>query len=197
MMTIDAVQRRLALRVTFHAEAHVDFFDRHHPIHRLDRAVTLLTRDPGMDMRAMRELYEVRQGVHPVPSNLERRLLVVVPCTRHRLDAPSDATAVASDTSRDGRHARVLGSARVLVTILAGNFVDAGVDAMAEGYRLDDVRPWRPRPLGNENRADSGNQQDSRKGQKYPVHLGIKRSNCDRTRSPTDERRSRHEPKLD
>ena len=187
MMTIDAVQRRLALRVTFHAEAHVDFLHRHHPVHRLDRTVALLAREPGMDMRAMRELYEVRQGVHPVPSNLERGLIVIAPRAGDRLNSAGDSAAMASDASRDRRHARVLRAARILVAVLAGNLVDAGVNAMAERHRLDNVGARRPRAFRDGNSAGSKDKQDSRKRKKYPVHLGIKRSNCGRTRSPTNE----------
>ncbi len=147
MMTIDAVERRFALRVTFHAEAHVDFLDRHDSIHSFDRPVTLLTRNAGMNVRAMRESYEVRQRVNAVPSNLERRLLMVAPSPRDRIDSTGNPAAVASNASLNRRHTRSFGAPGVLVTILAGNFVDAGVDAMAERNWLDHVGAWGPGAL--------------------------------------------------
>jgi hypothetical protein len=182
-MTGDTIQRRLSLRVTFHAEAHVDFYDRHDSIHSLHRSVTVLTSDARVDVRAMREPHEIRQGINAVPANFEGRLAVVVPGTGDRLDAAGGATPVASDAAGDRRNARVFGSPRVLVTVLTGNFIYAGVDPMAEWNRLDHVGAWQPGPLRKRDDADSAEQQEGGQGQDSPVHLGIQRSNCGRTRS--------------
>ena len=101
-MTADAVQRGFALGMAIDAKAHVDFINRHDAIHRLDRSVTALALDSGVDMRVMREADEVGQRVHAVPLDFERRLRVVGPWTSDRLDSTfGDSVAVASDASRD------------------------------------------------------------------------------------------------
>jgi hypothetical protein len=157
--------------MTLHAKAHVDFFDRHHPIHVLNIAVALLTLDSGMDMRAMRKLYEIGQRIDPVPSNLERRLRMIVPRPCDRLDSAHDSAAMTSHAALDRRYAGVLGTARVLMAVLAGNLVDPGMNPMAERYRLDHVHPRQPRTLGKGDYGRACNQQDGRQGQEYPVHL--------------------------
>src|SRR5215469_10072509 len=118
MVTGDAIQGRLSLRVTFHAKAHVDFYDRHDPIHSLDRSMTVLTSNARVNVRAMRELHEIGQGINPVPADFEGRLAVIVPGTGDGLDAADSAAPVASDAARDRRYSRVVGSPRVLVTVL-------------------------------------------------------------------------------
>jgi hypothetical protein len=147
MVTGDAIQGRLSLRVTFHAKAHVDFYDRHDSIHGLHRSVTVLTSDASVNVRAMRELNEVGEGINAVPTDFEGRLAVIVPGTGDRVDAAGSPAPVASDAARDRWHPRVVGSPRVLVTVLTGDLVDAGVDPMAEWNRLDHVGAWQPRPL--------------------------------------------------
>jgi len=147
MVTGDAIQGRLSLRVAFHAKAHVDFYDRHDSIHCLHRSVTVLTSDARVNVGAMRELHEVGQGINPVPADFERRLAVIVPGTRDRLDAAGSSAPVASDAARDRRHPGVIGSPRVLVTVFARNLVYPGVDPMTEWNRLDHVGPGQPGPL--------------------------------------------------
>jgi len=147
MMTGDAIQRRMALRVTFHAKAHVDFYDRDDSIHSLHRSVAVLTGDACVNVRAMREPHEVGQGVNAVPADFEGRPAVIVPGTGDGLDAAGSSTPVASDATRDRRHPRIVGPSRVLVTVLAGNLVYAGVDSMAEWNGLDHVGTRQPRPL--------------------------------------------------
>jgi hypothetical protein len=159
MVTGDAVQGRLSLRVAFHAKAHVDFYDRHDSIHGLDRSVTVLTSDARMNVRAMCELHEVGQGINTVPADFEGRLAVIVPGTSDGLDAAHRPTPVASDAARDRRYTGVVGSPRVLVTVLTGNLVYPGVDPMTEWNRLDHVVSWQPRPLRKCDDADSAEQQ--------------------------------------
>src|SRR6266436_5426098 len=113
-MTADAVQRGFALGMAIDAKAHVDFINWHDAIHRLDRSVTALALDSGVDMRVMREADEVGQCVDSVPQDLERRLRVVGPWTGDWLDSTlGDSVAVASDTSRDRWNARLRRSRRV------------------------------------------------------------------------------------
>src|SRR6267154_6265558 len=113
-MTSDAVERGFALGVAIDAKVHVDFINRHDAIHRLDRSVTALALDSGVDMRVMREADEVGQRVDAVPMDFERRLRVVGPGTSDGLDSTfGDSVAVASDASRDGGNARLRGSRRV------------------------------------------------------------------------------------
>src|SRR5258708_20314880 len=95
-MTSDAVERGFALGVAIDAKVHVDFIDGHDAIHRLDRSVTALALDSGVDMRVMREANEVGQSVNAVPLDFERRLRVGAPSTSDRLRfaaAPPSPTA--------------------------------------------------------------------------------------------------------
>jgi hypothetical protein len=147
MMTGDTIQSRLSLRVTFHAKAHVDFYDRHDSIHSLHRSVAVLTGDGRVNVRAMGEPHEVGQGVNAIPADFEGRLAVIGPGTGDGLDAAGSSTPVASHATRYRRHPRTVGSSRVLVTVLAGNLVYARVDPMTEWNRLDHVGTRQPRPL--------------------------------------------------
>ena len=149
-MTADAVERRFSLRVTVDAKAHVDFMHRHNSIHRLTPAVTTLAFDAGVDMRPMGKAHEIGQRVHAVPLDLERRLA----CRPSTAASPAGFHRRRSRCRGIRRIARPAGSprsrraARVCMTVLAGNFVDSGMHAMAERYRLYDVVARRPRPLG-------------------------------------------------
>ena len=67
---------------------------------------------------------------------------------------------MASDALGDRRRTRALGAACIFMAVLAGNLVDAGVDAMAEGNRLFDIGARRPRTLGKCQRAESEDQQE-------------------------------------
>jgi hypothetical protein len=183
MVTGHAVEARLSLRMTLDAKAHVDFLNRHHSIHVLNIAVALLALDTGVNMRAMRKFHEIGQRINPVPSNLERRLSMIVPRPRDRLDSAHDAAAVASYASLDRRDAGVLGAAGVLMAVLARNLVDPCVNPMAERYWLDHVHPGQPRTLGESDHGHACDEQDGRQGEEYPVHLCYLRSNCDRTRT--------------
>ena len=131
--------------------------DRHHAIHILHIAMTFLALNSGVDVRAMREANEIRQRVHPVPSNLEWRLLLIGPWTRDRRDSTAEPGAMTSDASRNRRNSRGLRAARVLMTILTGNFIDAGVDSMAKRDRLLDIGTRRPWTLG---KCDGGKSED-------------------------------------
>src|SRR5271154_2998228 len=131
VMTAHAVERRFFLRVTVHAEAHVDFMHRHDAIHRLYRPVAALAFDARMNMRPMGEAHEVGQRVHAIPLDLERGRRVVRPWTRHRRDSPArDSVAVASDAARDRRDSRFGRPARVCVAGLAGDFVYGGMHSL-------------------------------------------------------------------
>src|ERR1700689_1938200 len=133
VMTAHAVERRFFLRVTVHAEAHVDFMHRHDAIHRLHRPVTTLAFDTRMNMRPMGEAHEVGQRVHAIPLDLECGGRVVGPRPGPRPDSTArGSVAVASDAPRDRRDSRFGGPARVCVAVLAGNFVHAGMHSMAE-----------------------------------------------------------------
>ena len=155
-MTADAVERGVALGVAIDAKAHVDFINRHDAIHGLDRSVTALALDSGVDMRVMREADEVGERVHAVPLDFERRLRVVGPWTSDRLDSTfGDSVAVASNASRDRWNARLRRSRRVGMAVLTWDFVDPGVDAMTERDRLNDVCSWRPWPLGERDHGTS------------------------------------------
>src|SRR5437870_4838819 len=138
-MADKTVLRGAALSVTIDAKAHVDFVHRHHPIHRLDRTVALLASNARPDMGFMHEFHEVGQGIDPIPANLERWLMVIGPRLRDRLDSAEQSAAVTADTARHRRHPGGGRPAGVLMAVLAGNLVDAGMDAMAEWNGLLDV----------------------------------------------------------
>ena len=160
MMANRAVDGRFAFGVTFDAEAHIDFMHRHDAIHRLNVAVTFLAFNAGGDVRLMREAHEIRQRVNTIPLDLEGRPRVISPCTRDRLNAADKRSAVASHAFGDRRRTRGLRTSRILMTVLTGNLVVAGVDAMTEGDRLFDIGARRPWALRKCQRAESEDQQD-------------------------------------
>jgi hypothetical protein len=170
-MTSNAIEGGAALGMTIDAKAHVDFHDWHDAIHRLDRAVTALALDAGVDMRPMREADEVGQRVHAVPLNFERRLRVIGPSTRHRLDsAAGNSVAVASDASCDRWNARLRRPARVSMAVLTWNLVDPGVDSMTERDRLNDICARRPWPLRERNGGAAEHEQKQGKRKHYAIH---------------------------
>jgi hypothetical protein len=156
-----AIERGFAFGMTLDAKAHVDFMHGHNAIHRLNVAVTFLALDAGGDMRLMRKAHEIRQRVDAIPSNLERRPRIIGPWARDLLDATDQGGAVASYASRDRRRTRSLRTPRILMTVLTGNLVDAGVDAMTERDRLFDIGARRPWALRKRQRAESEDQQDN------------------------------------
>jgi hypothetical protein len=180
MVTGDAIQRRLPLRMTAHAKAHVYSVNWHDSIHRLHRTMASLTFESGRDMRPMGEFHEVRELIDAVPLDLERWLLMVVPRPRDGLDTAEGAAPVASDASLHRRHARVFRSASVLVTILARDFVHPRMDTVAERNRLDYVGPRQPGAFGEKYHADAKRQKHGREGQDYAIHLCIMRSGSGR-----------------
>src|SRR5262249_50695209 len=145
VMAGNAIERCLPLRVTFHAEAHVDFLDRGYAIHRLNRTMAGLALQARMDVAPMSELYEIGQSVDSVPSDLDGGLAVIGPRARDRLDTAGDAATVASDAFCHRRYASVVRAPCVFVAVLAGNLVDARVHSMAEGDGLNHVGARQPR----------------------------------------------------
>src|SRR5216683_6594407 len=191
-MTADAVQRGFALGVAIDAEAHVDFKDRHDAIHRLDRSVTALALDSGVDMRVMREADEVGERVHAVPLDFERRLRVVGPWTSDWLDSTfGDSVAVASDASRDRWHTRLRGSSRIGMAVLTWDLVDSGVDSMTKRDRLNDVCARRPWPFGERDHSAPENEQEQGKRKHYAIHAHDRGS---RLRLPGAVHRSVRQP---
>src|SRR5712692_5176560 len=105
-MADKTVLRGTTLGVTVDAKAHVDFMHRHDPIHRFDRSVALLTGDARPDMRLVHEFYEIREGIDPIPANLERRLMLIGPGLGDGLDTAEQAAAMTTDAARDRWHSR-------------------------------------------------------------------------------------------
>jgi len=191
-MTADAVERGFALGVAIDAKAHVDFINGHDAIHGLDRSVTALALDSGVDMRVMREADEVGQRVNPVPVDFERRLRVVGPWTGDWLDSTfGDSVAVASDASRDRWNARLRRPRRVRMAVLTWNLVDPGMDAMTERDRLNDVGTRRPRPLGERDHSAPENEQEQGKRKHSAIHAHDRSS---RLRLPGAVHRSVRQP---
>jgi len=145
-----------AFNMAIDTKTHVDFVYRHHTVHRFHRPVTFLASDSGPYMRLMGELHEIGQRVDPIPANLERGLLVVSPCAGYRRNATEQRAPVASDAALDGRNSRNRRPSSVLVTVLAGDFVDPGVDTVAKRNRLVNIRtccPWSLRKSNSDNSA--------------------------------------------
>src|SRR6202045_641622 len=96
-----------ALGVAIHAETHVNLVHRHHAVHGFNRAVAFLALHTGPDMRFVNEAHEIGQRIHPIPADFERRLLVVRPRARHRLDTAEQRAAMTTDAALDRRHPRI------------------------------------------------------------------------------------------
>jgi hypothetical protein len=175
-MTDKTVLGSAALDMAIDAETHVNFVNWHDAIHRFDRSVAFLARNTGPDMRFVHELDEVRQHIDPIPPNLERRLMVIGPCSGNRPNTAEQGAAMAPDTTLDRWHAGGLGPARILVAILARNFVNACMHTMAKGERLLDVGTRRPRPLRKGDRGNAGRKQEQRNRNQYAVHRRYVRS---------------------
>src|SRR5437899_10172677 len=114
-----------ALGVAVDAEAHVDLMHRLYPFHRLDRSMTSLASEAGIDVRTMGKADEVGQRIDPVPANFEIGLGVIGPGTSHRHQSTAFLAAVASHTALHRRDARCRGTPRILMAILAGDLIDA------------------------------------------------------------------------
>src|SRR5271163_4334598 len=127
------VLRRPAFGVAGDTEPHVDLMHRLNPFHRLDRAMAGLASDAGVDMWPMGKAHEVGQRIDPVPANFEIGLRGIGPRTGHRQQPAVLLAAMASHAALHRGHTRARRAPRVLMAILAGDLVDPGVDAMAEG----------------------------------------------------------------
>jgi|YelNatPaOPRAMG01_1025707.scaffolds.fasta_scaffold01988_21 hypothetical protein len=172
-MACVAVDAYFALCVAGDAEAHIYFVDRFDTIHLLHRPVTGLAGNTGCDMRPMGEAHEIGKRVHAVPSNLERRLLVIHPRTRDRLESTDQGGTVASYAARDRRNSRGLRTPRILMTVLARDLVYSGMNPMTERNRLGYVGSRRPRPLRQPKREEPCNHQHCCKGQNCAVHVSV------------------------
>jgi hypothetical protein len=188
-MTSNAVEGGSALGMAIDAKAHVDFNDWHYAIHRVDRAMTALTLDSGVDMRPMREADEVGQRVHPVPLDFERRLRVVSPGARDWLDsAAGNSVAVASHASRDRWNTRLRRPTRISMAVLTWDLVDPGVDSMTERDWLNDVCARRPRPLRERNHGASEDEQEQGKRKHYAIHAHDRRLKTTAAQSSSSNR---------
>lgn len=97
---------------------------------------------------------------------------------------------MASDAAFDRRNAGVFGTAGILVTILARDFVESGMDPMAEWDGLYDIHPGQPRALRKRNNCRSDDQPDQRERKEYPVHRCIKQFGLQPTRAIAGDERS-------
>ncbi len=172
-MACVAVGAYFALRVAGEAEAHIYLVDRFDAIHRLHRPVTSLAGDTGRDMWPMGEAHEIRKRVHAVPSNLERRLRVIHPRACHRLESADQCGAMAPYATRDRGNAGGLRAPRVLMAVLARDFIYSGMNPMAERNRLGYVGSRRPGPLRQPKREKPCNHQHCCKGQNCAVHVSV------------------------
>src|SRR5579863_1016639 len=169
-MADKTVLRGAAFGVAVDAKTHVDFMHRHHAIHRFDRTMTFLAGDARPDMRLVHELDEVRQRIDAVPANFEWRLMFIRPRLRDRLNPAQQAVAMASDAARNRRDAGGSRASGVLVAVLAGNLVNARVDAVTEGDRLLDIVARRPGALGKADHAGRSEKEQQRDRNQDAIH---------------------------
>ncbi len=129
------------LRMTIQTEAHIDFVYWDNPIHRLNRTMAALACYACVNMRKMGKANEIGQRVHTVPTNLERRALVVCPRSRNRCQSAFlRKRAMTTDTALHWWDARGRRAARVLVAVLARNVMETGMYTMTKRNRLNHVR---------------------------------------------------------
>jgi len=152
------------------AETHIDFVHRFNPIHSLNRAVTCLARHSSPDMRFVHEAHEIGKCIDAIPANLENWLGVVGPRPRYRLNPAEECAAMTADAALNWRNSGIGRPPRVLVAVLAGDFINAGMDAMAERNRLLDAFTGRPRPFRKRNHDNSTHEKEQRNGNQYAVH---------------------------
>src|ERR1700730_15645164 len=84
--------RGAALGMAIHAETHVDLVHRHDPVHGLDRPVAFLALHTSPDRGFVNEAHEIGERVNTVPTDFERRLLVIGPWPRDGLDTTEERT---------------------------------------------------------------------------------------------------------
>src|SRR5262249_55726626 len=112
-MADKAILGGAAFDMAIQAETHVDFMNRHHAVHRFHGSMPFLASASRPDMRLVHELDEIRQGVNPIPANLERWLMIIGPRPRNRLNPAEQRTPMASYASLDRRHTRHRRSSRI------------------------------------------------------------------------------------
>ena len=156
--------------VAIDAKPHIDLVNRHDPVHRLNRSVAFLARHACPYMRFVNEFHEIGQRVHSVPADLKGRLMVIGPGTRNRLNSAQQRTTVASDASFDWWNSRHRRSTRILVAVLAGNFVNSCMHTMAERDRLIDIATRCPWPLRKCHRGNSASEQKHRDRNQHAIH---------------------------
>src|SRR5215469_15934831 len=139
---------RASLDMAIDAETHIDFVDRYYPIHRLDGTMAFLASHTSPYVRLVNELHEIGQRVDTVPASFEWRLVVVGPGPGDRVNSTEQGAAVASNTPLNWRNSGHGRSPRVLMAVLAGDFVNPSMHAMAERDRLLDIGTRRPGSLG-------------------------------------------------
>src|ERR1700735_1811333 len=91
--------RGAALGMAVHTETHVDLVHRHDSVHGFNRPVTFLALHTSPNMGFVNEAHEIRERVHAIPADFERRLLCVRPRPRDRLDSAQQRAAMTTDTT--------------------------------------------------------------------------------------------------
>jgi hypothetical protein len=159
-MADKAILGSAALDVAIDAETHVDFIDRLDTVHSFNWSMAFLTCHAGPNMRLVNEFHKIGQYVDTIPANFEWRLMVISPSPGDRLDTAQQGATMAPNASLYRGNARHRRPSSVLMAILAGDLVDAGMDTMAEGNRLVDIGTGRPWPLGESDRSNSAGKQE-------------------------------------
>ena len=121
--------------MTLHAVRHICKFERRSDFaHRLDLAVAFLTWNVLQNMRLVIEIDKIGKDVHFRPANR----LLFIPRFADLLDLRlrRGDQLMTSDASLHRWDHRSFSPTRPAVTVLAAHLILAGVDLMAEGYRL-------------------------------------------------------------
>src|SRR5262249_701784 len=92
------------------------------------------------------------------------------PCPGYRRNATEQRAPVASDAALDRRNSRIRRPSSVLVTVLARDFVDPGVDPVAKRDRLINIRTRRPWSLRKSNSDNTARKKKQRNRDQQAVH---------------------------
>src|SRR5687768_586492 len=139
IVTHGAVDPGFPLFVTFQAPAHVERALLPHYLHRLDRAMTLLALEAGLDVTHVREVYVVRQIVNAHPRNRTLFLPVGSELLHTGSVRPDHRYATGQMTTGaylDGRNPGVDRTIGRGVAIHAGDLIGTGVKLVGESDGL-------------------------------------------------------------
>jgi hypothetical protein len=133
--------RDLSISVALDAKTHLKSFVHAYTIHIFNITMTLAAINPGLYVSLMAEKYKFLEDVYAIPLN--RRLIIIVVtkvCNRRII---YDNFAVTEHTCFKRWYTGNISINRLGMTENAADLFFAGMDAMAERYRLLNAQPAR------------------------------------------------------